>query len=202
MRTTPAETEQTNQRIIEAAVKVFSKLGYESANMRDIADEANISRGPLYYRYKTKSELFLAALRVSVEREIASYQRIFYQNKHILDMIREDLYYCTRGLRLEQTVFPVVISDDPALVDAKRLDRRLRETIYSIKLEAVERAIQKGELKPDTDPQQVVDLMFILYDGLRAMSQSDDQPMDCGRITNAIENIVYLFRVKYFQNEE
>ena len=58
MRTTAEETQRNDENIIAAAIKVFSEKGYDSASMQDIADEAQISRGPLYYRYKTKKGYF------------------------------------------------------------------------------------------------------------------------------------------------
>jgi len=45
-------------KIIEAANKVFLKYGVEAATMMQIADEAGISRTSLHYYYRSKAHLF------------------------------------------------------------------------------------------------------------------------------------------------
>lgn len=46
------------ERLINAAVSVFSKKGFYKASMDDIAAEADVAKGTLYYYFKNKSELF------------------------------------------------------------------------------------------------------------------------------------------------
>lgn len=45
-------------KIINAAIKLFSQFGYYRASMEDIAHEANVAKGTLYYHFVSKSELF------------------------------------------------------------------------------------------------------------------------------------------------
>ena len=44
--------------ILKAASKVFSERGYRGASMDEIALEAGIVKGTLYYNFKNKEELF------------------------------------------------------------------------------------------------------------------------------------------------
>ena len=46
------------ERLLDAAVRVFSKKGFYKASMDDIASEAGAAKGTLYYYFKNKSELF------------------------------------------------------------------------------------------------------------------------------------------------
>lgn len=46
------------ERLINAAVRVFSRNGFYKASMDDIAAEAEVAKGTLYYYFKNKSELF------------------------------------------------------------------------------------------------------------------------------------------------
>jgi AcrR family transcriptional regulator len=65
-----ARTEESNQRIreeqsrkiIEAATKVFAHKGLASTKMADIAAEAGIGYGLLYHYFKSKEEIFKAAI--------------------------------------------------------------------------------------------------------------------------------------------
>lgn len=59
--------------ILEVAAKLFSKGGYDSVGMRDIADRAGILPGSLYYHFKSKQEIYIAVHRAALAR---SAQRI------------------------------------------------------------------------------------------------------------------------------
>lgn len=49
---------KTKRAIFEAAIKIFSTNGYEGATMDDMAQEAGVAKGTLYYHFKSKEELF------------------------------------------------------------------------------------------------------------------------------------------------
>ncbi len=53
----------TDQRILEAAKRVFHRKGFEGARMQEIADEAGINKALLHYYYRTKENLFDAVFK-------------------------------------------------------------------------------------------------------------------------------------------
>lgn len=59
--------ERTHGAILDAAAKVFPKLGYEKTQTPDIAKEAGISTGAVYRYFEDKRQIFLEML----ERELA-----------------------------------------------------------------------------------------------------------------------------------
>ncbi|EQM77134.1 TetR family transcriptional regulator [Stutzerimonas stutzeri] len=65
MRRTKEDAEQTRLKIIAAALELFSKNGYSNTTLAMIADEAGFSRGPIYWHFKNKDELYQAVLGVS-----------------------------------------------------------------------------------------------------------------------------------------
>jgi len=67
-----AKGQRTRQRILEAALKLFSEHGYDCATMRDIADEAGCSLG-LAYRYFANKEAFVLALYDQHLQQTADY---------------------------------------------------------------------------------------------------------------------------------
>ncbi|HUS14650.1 MAG TPA: TetR/AcrR family transcriptional regulator [Chloroflexia bacterium] len=50
------------QRILDAAIRVFTRKGYRDAGMEDIAAEAETSKGGVYFHFAGKSALFLNLL--------------------------------------------------------------------------------------------------------------------------------------------
>lgn len=54
--------EQARKRIVEEAVKQFSEKGYYSTKMDDIAKGIGVTKGAIYKYFKTKEQLFIAAI--------------------------------------------------------------------------------------------------------------------------------------------
>ncbi|OFI04986.1 fatty acid metabolism regulator protein [Clostridium acetireducens DSM 10703] len=48
----------TKLLIFESAIKVFSNKGYKGATMDEIAYNAGVAKGTLYYHFKSKEEIF------------------------------------------------------------------------------------------------------------------------------------------------
>jgi AcrR family transcriptional regulator len=65
--------QQTRQRVLDAAVEVFSRRGYHAATVDEIAEAAGFSKGAVYSNFASKEELFLALLDQHFEREIQSW---------------------------------------------------------------------------------------------------------------------------------
>ncbi len=59
-RRTKEQAEQTRSRIIDAARKVFIKRGVSRTTLEHIAEEADVTRGAIYWHFANKSELFFA----------------------------------------------------------------------------------------------------------------------------------------------
>jgi len=61
--------------IFDAAVKVFAEKGFARATVEEIAKQAGIAKGTIYYNYKGKKELFLSLLDEGIERLEATVNR-------------------------------------------------------------------------------------------------------------------------------
>jgi AcrR family transcriptional regulator len=62
-RLTREDKRQANRaRILQGARKVFGRRGYHGATIEEIADEAGLSNGAVYYNFENKEDLFLALL--------------------------------------------------------------------------------------------------------------------------------------------
>lgn len=167
MRTTAEETKRNDARIIDAAIRVFSEKGYEATSMQDIADAAEISRGPLYYRYKTKKEIFIAAMETYFRQEVEAHTKLLLQNRSFSLKLREYLYFATRNLRENKPDFPLEISGKPEMGDVNDKIRDLYAWAYSVLQDALSAAIRNGELRPDTNVENLANLIFVAFDGLR-----------------------------------
>ena len=53
----------SEEKILEAAKKVFHRKGFDGARMQEIADEAGINKALLHYYYRSKENLFDAVFK-------------------------------------------------------------------------------------------------------------------------------------------
>jgi AcrR family transcriptional regulator len=64
--------EETRERLLDAAARVFEHKGYEGATIAQIAREAGLTSGAIYAHYDSKADLLADALRVHMDRATAS----------------------------------------------------------------------------------------------------------------------------------
>ncbi len=70
-----AKETKTNPRrraLLDAALTVFTRYGYQKTSMDEVARAAQLSRQGLYLHFSTKEELFRAALRNTLENSSAA----------------------------------------------------------------------------------------------------------------------------------
>lgn len=72
-----AETkEQTHRLLIQAAERVFVKMGYQGATLDHIAADAGFTKGAVYWHFKSKEALFLELLADGMKRNAEDAGRI------------------------------------------------------------------------------------------------------------------------------
>ncbi|TGN20026.1 TetR/AcrR family transcriptional regulator [Leptospira idonii] len=77
MKENGSTTSQTRkEEILKAAVQVFARLGFYKATTADIAASASISQPYVFKFFKSKEELFLAALEEAFERIQSEFEKI------------------------------------------------------------------------------------------------------------------------------
>src|SRR6516164_1725613 len=137
--------------ILDAARMVFSQKGYAHAAVEDVAEETRIAKGTLYLYFKSKEELYLAALISDLEamlvkaREEITEAGTFREKLHAFLRVRLD--YCKSRqdfLRIylaEYGSMFVKAPQNPYLVQLLRTNMRyLAKTINE--------AIERREIAP------------------------------------------------------
>lgn len=65
---THAEALETKKNILAAAHRVFSQKGFAKTSLSDIAREANVTRGAIYWHFENKSELLASLIEEEATR--------------------------------------------------------------------------------------------------------------------------------------
>lgn len=62
--------ETTRDRVLEAALRLFSENGYRGATTAEIARQASVAEGTIYRYFKDKKDLFLACVEPVIQEAI------------------------------------------------------------------------------------------------------------------------------------
>ena len=84
----------TEQRIVEAARRVFLRKGMAGARMQEIADEAVINKALLHYYFRSKDKLFDHILDETIERIAGGIKGIFSEDLPVVQRLHSlvDVY--------------------------------------------------------------------------------------------------------------
>ena len=104
----------TRNKILNAAVKAFSKNGFHQAKMDNIAETAGVSKGTLYYNFESKSHLFSSTVTEGMEAVMEEIRKNLNSDLPFIDHLRKlidinvDMYL--RYSDLAQIIFNEVSS--------------------------------------------------------------------------------------------
>jgi len=83
-----AKAEETRNRILDAALRLFRDRGFDQTTMRDVATEAGVATGAAYYYYRSKEDLVMAFyLRTDQEAQEA-FAKAIASSKELKKRIR------------------------------------------------------------------------------------------------------------------
>ncbi|SIO10679.1 TetR/AcrR family transcriptional regulator [Vannielia litorea] len=63
---------ETEQALLEAALRVFSRYGVKRTSMSDLCDEAGVSRQTFYNNFRNKDDILRALIQTYTERALAA----------------------------------------------------------------------------------------------------------------------------------
>lgn len=160
MRRTKEEAAITRENLLAAALAVFSRSGYSTATLDDVAKEAGVTRGAIYWHFHSKAELYAALLEKYSARGAQIVQQAAAEGGSLIEILRR--------------VFVNLLS-------AIETDKDLR-AIMEINLFKTE---QTAELETDRQ-RQLVESKALLNSIAAAMQQGIDSG-DLRRDVSAIE---------------
>lgn len=159
VRKTKTETEQTRQEIIAAARRVFAERGVSRTTLAQIAEEAGVTRGAIYWHFKNKPDLFFAMM------EQVSLPLIDRMDKSLpanhpgdpLQDVKESMLEIVRLLNedeIARTTFEIVVLKCEYVDEFASFDSRVFKTgcnFMEILTRAYESARKNGVLRPGLD---------------------------------------------------
>ncbi|MFC5951989.1 TetR/AcrR family transcriptional regulator [Pseudonocardia lutea] len=138
----PEQREAQRRRILAAAAEVFARKGYEAATMEDIAAQMGVSKGVLYYQFRSKQELVVETRRATsgaaVDRLTEIVQRPGSARVRIEAALRDLAAAAFDPLAKHVILLPVLHGLDQRYLDEVRtIERRYERLLETLLREGV-----------------------------------------------------------------
>lgn len=155
------------------AMKHVAERGYARATLKDIAADAGISSGTVFYYFPSKADLVASAyteivepvipvLRAAASREGPFVDAITALLETIIALVKSNPY-----LASFVAAIGVAGEDDP---DLRKIFDRAIAVQHQLVADVVEFGRERGQLRTDIEPLAIADALFAMIRGLSDLS--------------------------------
>ncbi|KIL36596.1 hypothetical protein SD71_06110 [Cohnella kolymensis] len=194
--------EQRIRQILEAAERVFARKGYEPVTMKDIVEEAQMSRGWIYLYFQSKEEIFEAFMEKKDEESGREMQTKLSGTSSVWDAIRlmfsqvkTDLASSDNNTDLAFYEFYISGYRNEArrALFTRRYDQAIARIVPLIQL-----GIDRGELSPILPVELAVKIASSHLDGIliHQLAVGPEKTESVKQIDALIEYLRHLLGVK------
>ncbi|MEV5573370.1 TetR/AcrR family transcriptional regulator [Spirillospora sp. NPDC052269] len=165
------------EAVVERAVEVFWRLGYEATSIQDLVAATGLGRGSIYAAFGSKDGLYAAALKQYSERSGAAMAERLDRDEPVRVVLRDLLLHLVdqtvddperRGCLITNSAVERLPRDRTA---ARVVGTSLDRTAEAITL-VLRRARERGDLRPDADVTAIADFFVTTIQGLRVQGKA------------------------------
>jgi AcrR family transcriptional regulator len=181
-----ARSEATRQKILDAAMHLFSEVGYAAAGLGEIIERAGMTKGALYHHFDSKEALATAIIEQGDNLTRHVFGHVCQSSSPALENLIHGVFVVT----------DLLVSDKAART-AEQLARGLAEFnnaashVWPNRLDAMttqaRRAITEGDLRDGLDPQVVSESILNAMLGAQLLSSAAQDADHITRLTRSLE---------------
>jgi AcrR family transcriptional regulator len=184
------------QEIVEAAFAEFSRNGYATTTLDQIAERAGVTKGTIYVYFESKEHLFISMVREFTKTTMDIVQGMFETHDgSTADLLRAQFSFIYEHVvedRRRREVLRMLIAEAPRFPElADRYREEILRPCLDMLKQAIARGMDRGEFRKSSiiDHPQVVIAPIALVD-LWMMMFDDRQPLDLKAYFNAHLDLV------------
>jgi AcrR family transcriptional regulator len=165
--------QETRQRLLDAALSVFARNGYERATVDEIVREAGFSKGAFYVHFESKEDLFWAILEARIEAQQSALRQALDPNQPIVVNQRR-LFKAVFALDKQDPSWRAVVAEFAAHAARNQKVRQrlgqLYERWHRFTVEILHAGQELGHVRRDLEVEFMASVTMALIEG--AMMQS------------------------------
>jgi len=171
--TTDTRADSTRQQILRAAAGQFARLPYHQVGLDDVLAEAELTKGAMYFHFRSKHALALAIIEDQIARSHDAITDLLARKFSGLETLIDFSYQlAVRDISEDISRAALHLVESIGRIDG--LQAKLhREWIDNLTV-AVQRGISEGDVLESSGPHDVGRLLASAYMGLRQTSDLDE----------------------------
>lgn len=172
MRRTKEEAAVTREQLLKKALSVFSKKGYATTTLEDIASEAEVTRGAIYHHFGGKAELYNTLVREYANRGNIIMQQAVSEGGTLLDILRRVFVRQLQAIEEDQEMRALMELYQFKTGLAPELEEGHQQQIESgiglVEMLAgiMQQGMKAGLLRSDVDPKEMARAYLAFQNGL------------------------------------
>jgi len=183
----PDVSEERREQILDAAGAVFARMGVHDARMDDIVDQASLSKGGVYWYFKSKDELVTAFVERVLARSAGTFRQFLETDQRFDQRMTTVARSIAADIRALSKARGVILEFYALAARDTRVRRRVRTYIDEfIELFAtvIGQAIDRRECRA-VDVRKTATAIEAMYEGLTLLWLVDtrdfkiDEMVDC-----------------------
>jgi AcrR family transcriptional regulator len=160
-------SEERRSQILEAATNVFARLGFDKARMDDIVEQSGLSKGALYWYFKSKDEIITALLSGLFDRELAMARELINSDAPATDRLMQLAHGVIGELKYMTKLMPVMYEFYAVALRNKTVRKSLSgylSTYMEVLTPIVQQGIDAGEFRA-TNPREAALAITSIIEG-------------------------------------
>jgi len=194
-------SDTTRDQILRAAAHQFAQRPYYAVGLDDILTEAQLTKGAMYFHFRSKQALALAIVDEQTDKYSKSVQNLLAKKLAGLETLIDVSYLIAVG-DITQDVTRASFNLLESVGRTEKLQSRLLGGWIQLLGEIAERGSAEGDIVEQVDPEDVGRLLVSIYVGMRQASSLDEPVQflsDFGKaLSTLLRGIVQPERVEYF----
>jgi AcrR family transcriptional regulator len=186
----PDVSDERIPQILNAALKVFNRKGLAAARMEDIAREAKLSIGGVYWYYKGKDEVVLAIMDKVIDKDVAVLTSLLSQagtvRERLTDYVRATAKEGTEYLPL---VYELYGEAQRNLKMRKHIQKYLQHYRGAL-TQIIQQGMDSGEICGG-DANAIAITLAAVYEGTLELALLDPTGVDAEQAT--IQAVGFIF---------
>ena len=171
--TTDTRADTTRQQILSAAARRFARLPYHQVGLDDVLAEAELTKGAMYFHFRSKHALALAIIDDQITRSNEAITDLLARKFSGLETLIDFSYQlAVRDLTEDISRAALHLVESIGRIDG--LQAKLHKDWIDNLTVAVQRGISEGDILEESEPQDVGRLLSSAYMGLRQTSDLDE----------------------------
>lgn len=173
----PDVSAERKPQILQAAARVFMRKGIDAARMEDVAHEAGLSVGGIYWYFKSKEALVLALMETVMNQDLIGLREQLLapgtMRERLRGYVQTSLAAARDSLPLTYEIYSLAGRDAMVRAHLKSYFTAYRQALVAL----IEQGIARGELRPQ-DPTNAALALSALYEGFLELSLLDSTSFD------------------------